>query len=481
MAIFKRRARADEQEEQQQPVSDFQEQWRVRPNYVPPLVILLMGLACVFFFKFLILPQQEASNAQQQSYRLAEQQAALVSLTIDQLHTRLETYARSPKVQKAVLQPEIQALQALHADLNEKFPEAESVLAIPLDQLGITGLRRYGIKLRNNIEADLITRLADGKPVELEAYKFEDGYHVSLLEAIPGTTQDSVSGVILLRLPVELLQDVLGNLKADSGRSQLVQTFQARELLLAQSGRPYKDSAAVVDAKLEHSNWLVRFAPGRDVIASAVIPRLPVWMTLAMPFLFGTLWLLYNLRKTAAKNVDTLRRITEYVQSLADGSRPKPPQFDDDRFNHLTVMVGQIKPPSERKILHTDANEAEGNKASGSRSKPEDALEIADAELELSDVTIAPEIFRAYDIRGIADRDLTDDVVYAIGMAIGSEAAARGHQTMVLAADGRNSSPRIKERLQQALIQSGQNILDIGQAPTPLMYSPPITWKPKRA
>ncbi len=467
MAIFKKRARTDEQDEQQQPASDYQEQWRVRPNYVPPLVILLIGLACISFFELLVLPQQEASNAQQQSYRLAEQQAALVSLTIDQLHTRLETYARSPALMQAMLQPEEQTLQPLHADLSDKFPEAESVLAIPLDQLGIAGLRRYGIKLRNNIEADLITRLADGKPVELEAYKFDDGYHVSLLEAIPGATQDSVNGVILLRLPVESLQAVLGNLKADNGRSQLVQTFQARELLLAQSGRPYKDSAPVVDAKLEHSNWIVRFAPGRDVISSAVIPRLPVWMTLAVPFLLGTLWLLYNLRKTAGGNVDQLRRITEYVQNLVDGSRPKPPQFDDDRFNHLTVMIGQIKPPTERKILHTDVDEDGANKAG---EKQEDALEITDADVELSNVTIEPEIFRAYDIRGIADRDLTDDVVYAIGMAIGSEAAARGHKTMVLAADGRNSSPRIKERLQQALIQSGQNILDIGQAPTPLMY-----------
>ena len=52
MAIFKKRARTDEQEEQQPPVSDYRGQWRMRPNYVPPLVILLIGLACIFFFEF---------------------------------------------------------------------------------------------------------------------------------------------------------------------------------------------------------------------------------------------------------------------------------------------------------------------------------------------------------------------------------------------------------------------------------------------
>ncbi len=468
MPIFKKRARTDEQKAQQQPVSDYQEQRRVRSHYVPPLVILLVGLTCIFLFELVLLPQQEARNAEQQSYRLAEQQAALISLKIEQLHTRLEAYADSPTVQQAMLQPEAQALQSLNADLSEKFPDAASVLAIPLDQLGIAGLQRYGIKLRNNIEADLITRLADGKPTELEAYKFDNGYHVSLLQPIADATQDSVHGVILLRLPVESLQAVLGNLSADKGRSQLIQTFKARELLLAQSGRPYKDSAPVVDAKLEHSNWLVRFAPGRDVIANAAIPRLPVWMTLAVPFLLGISWLFYKLRKTAGQQVDQLRRISKYVQNLAEGSRPKPPQLEDARFNQLAAMIGRIKPPTARKLLHTEAD-ADG-KGANTKKKQQDALEIAETELDLSEVKIAPEIFRAYDIRGIADRDLTDDVVYAIGLAIGSEAAARGHQTMVLAADGRNSSPRIKERLQQALIDSGQNIIDIGQAPTPLMY-----------
>ncbi|MGI9287663.1 MAG: phosphomannomutase/phosphoglucomutase [Pseudomonadales bacterium] len=463
MGIFKKRARAEEQEEV---VADFTEQWRARPNYIPPFVILMMGLACISFFEFLVLPQQEAKNAQQQSQRLAEQQVALISLTIEQLHARLEAYARSPAVQQAVVQPEAQTLQSLNVDLTEKFPEAEEVQVIPLDQLGITGLRRFNIKLRNNIEADLITKLEDGEPVELEAYKFDDGYHLSLLEDIPGAKQDTVRGAILLRLPVDFLQTVLGNLSADSGRTQLVQTFQSRELLLAQSGRPYKDSAPVVDARLEDSNWLVRFAPGKEVISSAAIPRMPVWMTLAVPFLIGTLWLLYNLRKAANKSVDQLRRLTEYVQSLVDGNRPKPPEFDDDRVNHLTVMVGQIKPPASRKVLHSDADE----KDSGNDDAKQDALDIADAEVELSDVNMPEAIFRAYDIRGIAERDLGNDVVYAIGMAIGSEAAARGHQSIVIAADGRHSSPRIKERLTQALMRSGQNVIDIGQAPTPLMY-----------
>jgi hypothetical protein len=37
----------------------------------------------------------------------------------------------------------------------------------------------------------------------------------------------------------------------------------------------------------------------------------------------------------------------------------------------------------------------------------------------------APEIFKAYDIRGIVDKTLTAEAVRAIGHALGSEAVAR--------------------------------------------------------
>ncbi|HIE13348.1 MAG TPA: hypothetical protein EYP63_08000, partial [Desulfotomaculum sp.] len=37
-----------------------------------------------------------------------------------------------------------------------------------------------------------------------------------------------------------------------------------------------------------------------------------------------------------------------------------------------------------------------------------------------------PHIFRAYDIRGVADRNLTDDVVKALGQALGTYYRRKG-------------------------------------------------------
>ncbi|MAX31709.1 MAG: phosphomannomutase/phosphoglucomutase [Halomonadaceae bacterium] len=79
-------------------------------------------------------------------------------------------------------------------------------------------------------------------------------------------------------------------------------------------------------------------------------------------------------------------------------------------------------------------------------------------------------IFRAYDIRGIVDDTLTEAGVEQIGRAIGSEAAARGESTVVVARDGRLSGPRLASALMRGLAAAGQNVIDIGMVPTPVLY-----------
>ncbi|MFP5302284.1 phosphomannomutase/phosphoglucomutase [Cobetia sp. SIMBA_158] len=79
-------------------------------------------------------------------------------------------------------------------------------------------------------------------------------------------------------------------------------------------------------------------------------------------------------------------------------------------------------------------------------------------------------IFRAYDIRGIVDEILTEDGVRAIGQSIGSEAAARGESTVVVARDGRLSGPRLSKALIAGLRDAGRDVVDIGMVPTPVLY-----------
>jgi phosphomannomutase/phosphoglucomutase len=83
---------------------------------------------------------------------------------------------------------------------------------------------------------------------------------------------------------------------------------------------------------------------------------------------------------------------------------------------------------------------------------------------------VRPEIFRAYDIRGVVGESLTPEVVYELGRAIGSMAYDRGEQTVIIGRDGRNSGPDLSVALSRGLMASGRDVLNIGMVPTPVVY-----------
>jgi phosphomannomutase/phosphoglucomutase len=81
-----------------------------------------------------------------------------------------------------------------------------------------------------------------------------------------------------------------------------------------------------------------------------------------------------------------------------------------------------------------------------------------------------PKVFREYDIRGVADRDLTDDFVTDLGRALGTTLRRAGKDNLTLGRDCRLHSPRLHGALLAGLIQTGIDVLDIGVVPTPLLY-----------
>ncbi len=81
-----------------------------------------------------------------------------------------------------------------------------------------------------------------------------------------------------------------------------------------------------------------------------------------------------------------------------------------------------------------------------------------------------PEIFKAYDIRGIVGKSLTADIVEQIGRAIGTETLAAGDRAVVVGRDGRLSGPTIAGALMDGICATGCDAVDIGMVPTPLTY-----------
>ncbi len=79
-------------------------------------------------------------------------------------------------------------------------------------------------------------------------------------------------------------------------------------------------------------------------------------------------------------------------------------------------------------------------------------------------------IFKVYDIRGVVDKTLTEDVARAVGRVLGSLAVEANVSAFCVGRDGRLSGERLMNALVEGIASTGMKVLDVGAVPTPVLY-----------
>ncbi len=97
-----------------------------------------------------------------------------------------------------------------------------------------------------------------------------------------------------------------------------------------------------------------------------------------------------------------------------------------------------------------------------------------------------PAIFREYDIRGVADRDLDSGGVRELGRAIGAMIAGtaaggtteegRARPVVAVGRDARLTSDRLRDALVGGITDTGVDVVDVGVVPTPALYYAAFAW-----
>ena len=88
----------------------------------------------------------------------------------------------------------------------------------------------------------------------------------------------------------------------------------------------------------------------------------------------------------------------------------------------------------------------------------------------MQSMQLSASIFKAYDIRGIVPKTLTEEVAEALGRAFGTIALREGETAVAVGRDGRLSGPSLSAALVRGLVASGIDVVDIGAATTPMLY-----------
>jgi len=86
-------------------------------------------------------------------------------------------------------------------------------------------------------------------------------------------------------------------------------------------------------------------------------------------------------------------------------------------------------------------------------------------------------IFREYDIRGIADKDLKESSIKLIAGAVSSIFREKKIGRIIIGRDGRISSPRISKNLVKEFLNCGVDVIDIGVVASPVFYFACHEWK----
>jgi len=466
----------------------------VRGNRLRKLLataLLLALLPSLIGFVYLALLRETALQSDQINRiasAFAEQQASNLAQVINRLESRMRGAAQSPLALSAIASQSNSDIELVEQAMLDYFPEVTSLRLLPLAGRGTAELAGGTGSLRNHIEVDLVRRTAGGHATEPESYPFETRWLTSMAYLVAHPRIENRTAVIIATIDNDLIAAELTAMKGATGQSVLQQVFQqgsnSRVDDIAVSGNGNQTSYTQI-RKVEGTPWQLKFTPAAAMLTSLAINPIPVYVVMAVViFSIISALLLFERRYGHLLSGEAKRIIA--------AAEKKTPM--DISIPALTGIAKQLRLVTQRSLRRDSAQRYQHSEAPpGKQSVPtmanplyQDTQIIVEHHEEVLELDVEPSsdepvvtaksktgtdhIFRAYDIRGIADTELGDDMVRRIGGAIGTKAGEMGEQAIIVGADARASSPRIKNTLVKALLETGRDVLDVGTVPTPLLY-----------
>ncbi|MDD2758968.1 MAG: phosphomannomutase/phosphoglucomutase [Methylomonas sp.] len=156
---------------------------------------------------------------------------------------------------------------------------------------------------------------------------------------------------------------------------------------------------------------------------------------------------------------------------LEDAKPVKTEQFQ--------VASVPVIPVTTAPVIPVPRNENQGMEQNFKATSTMESLEMEfdidvfgnSAETEtISSATSMPTIFHRYGVVGVAGKELDDAAMRNMGRAFASEARQIDVKTVVVARDGRVSSPSLAQALIDGIVSTGCDVIDLGLVPTPVLY-----------
>ena len=453
------------------------------------LVLLLNAGFGYWLYNRWVLDAQ-AANLQQLSQQYADDRASSVQRYFSEFQRSLGGLQR-PALVQALLDNNQNTLKERAERTRSERDEVLSVRIFGLGQADLDRKHSYPIHFA---QLDMIHRTEKGEKVMPEASKFGGKWLIystlplyksqqkpidteqadkNKTEAATKTTIKVVPTKILIGTALVVsqltpLKQLLAQSEADHGLSELLQSFNPRkpDVIVSagiNTGNVEQNSEQgshkiTAQAVVASSHWVLRFTPAQYLVEQTVIsPVMTMFITL-LSTLIGIIAAIFAAKYTAQQQLHKqvqqaiASRATQKGRSAkrATGKRSRE---DIHRAAHADVL--------DVKVINEDKDILGLNEQTSSSASAPVGSDAAD---------VPEQIFRSYDIRGLAETEITAALATKIGRALGSEALDQGESSMVVARDGRNSSPELCQALVEGILSSGCDVINLGITPSPFMY-----------
>lgn len=460
--------------------------------YAGAAIAGLAVLAAIVLIRVLLVGPSNERAREHATETIARGYLEIANSRTELLRSQLERVAASPLVRNALANSDPAVRTEVAATAQTLI---DHVLGV---RLYVPGEARVDLEAEPPIRfaaLDIVRAAEAGEKKPLEAH-FDDG-RLLIYAAAAVRDGERVIGAVLITTDGSYLEAALTAADLQGGSLRLEQRFSGLQpvtlLTMGDTGGSARE-ALRLPTHLPH--WFLEYGPS-DVITSAGGVQgwslLPILAIALLGVLGGFLLAFYRQYQQLDADGTTL---VEALPRMFNGKGPFP-VLKLRYMDRLARVIADLGPGAilaahqaaaaamsrtasaaadaagAQETLDVDLPDAQSEAGGGLEIEVvEESDDLADEARDagFSMVTIDPEIFRAYDIRGIVDDNLGADVVETIGRAIGSEASILGVTRIVVGGDGRHSSPSLRDAMIHGITRAGVNVIDIGEVPTPVLY-----------
>ncbi len=446
-----------------------------------PIGIIVIALAAAAYL--LVSTQAAPVNERHRAALIdgiASQYEAYINNVLDQHNALMSQIAASPIVIDQISIGDSTQLREVEQFIVSQIPNALTVHVFPVREAVQDNTSNPPLSFAG---LDMITRAEQGQNLSIEAHQYNGTAYLQSVKAVRNGSGRLI-GTVAVAQSLDYLANQLGGIDGTKGNLLIEQQFEgAPKQTLVTYGA--KNTNELINLRLNNPNWTLTFQPADELAFASILSTSLIWVFFGALIIICVLPILLTGQRLQLALRHDANTFAKLVQNLLTGQKSTTSDFEFAIFSTLAKTINRMR-MGRQGIKSNDPNQ-QASVLDLTIGKPVNADEVENFDVPMMDgdadllgmqqqprakaqINVSEEIFRAYDIRGISGQTLTNDTAMQIGLAIGSESYDRGEQTIIVARDGRLSSPELSQALIRGLAASGRDVIDIGVVPTPVCY-----------